>query len=246
MKTVKFKKKEHILYHIDELGEKEKTKLKSLNPGSKYDEYVLSDDGYRIPITGFHNFNEKMFVLYTVIGYFKVPGGRVDTEKPYNGFGDGTKGVLSGKQRKFAEIYAKTRDRYKAVTEAYNITNRKSAHSMACTLLKLSKVKNLVDTLTAKAMDDLDINRTWILERLKKIADEGDADGKGQLPALKELVEIIGIKTKIQTNVNLPLSDALMDAITGKKEEPVGALEYEVIDENNGSSENGTPEEDAQ
>jgi hypothetical protein len=184
-------------------------------------------------------------MLNTPLGSFKQPGGRIDTVNPYRGFGDGTGMAMSDKQKKFAEIFARTRDRVQAVTGAFNVKDRKTAHVIACRLLKMTKVKNLVDKLTAEAMSDLAIDRTWILERLKKIADEGDADGKGQLPALKELVEIIGIKTKVNTTMNLPLSDELMTAITGKKE-PVAMLEYEVMDEDNGESEIGTLEEDAQ
>lgn len=205
----------------------------------------MSDDGYRIPVLGFYTLNKYQYILNTPLGAFKQPGGRIDTVEPYKGFGDGTGMAMSDKQKKFAEIFAKTRNRPQAIMESYDVKDRKIAHTMACKLLKMTKVKNLVDKLTAEAMSDLAIDRAWILERLKKIADEGDADGKGQLPALKELVEIIGIKTKVNVGMNLPLSDELMTAITGKKE-PVAMLEYEVTDEDNGEPESGTLEEDAQ
>jgi len=249
MKIIRYNNIEYKLKHVDELDDKEKTNLKSFNPDSKHDKYVLSEDGYRVPIIRYNQLNKYQYTIVTPIGTIKYPNGIVHTEKPYNGFGDGTGTKITDKQRKFAEIYAATRDRYKAIVETYGTTDKNNASVMAHKLLSMKKVKNLVDKLTKEAMDDLGIDRLWILQGIKDIAE--DTEDKSRLSALKELSEIIGMKKKVTINASTQLPDHILREITGESQgTPTGLLtEYAEVgddDKSNGSSESETPEEDVQ
>jgi hypothetical protein len=232
MKSVRWNDKEYKLYHVDELDEKEKTNLKSLGPEVKHGDWVLSADGYKVPILKTTLLGKYQFTITTPLGTFKSPHGIIHTETPYNGFGNGDSTWITGKQRKFAEVFAATRDRVESIWAA---------------LLSMKKVKNLVDQLTKEAMHDLGIDRLWILEGIKEIAN--DPDDKSRLSALKELSEIIGMKQKVTFGAQLPLSPEILKEITGESRGPSKLLtEYTEAGENedNGGTKNESPEEDVQ
>lgn len=199
-------------------------------------DYVISSDGYYVPILKVYSLgkDKKQFYYRTPLGNYFPFTGRGDPSpiKFINGMNNNGDSPLRPGQKKFAEVYAKTWDKRRAVEEGYPNTKYKDIVKLniANKLLKLKKVQNFVDELTRKAMVSLDVDHQWVLAKLKSIVDSGENDNV-KLSALKEFIEIMQLKKKlsVKTTHTLPISNDDLMRITGK---PTGKLaEYSITEE---------------
>tara|TARA_R110002020_G_scaffold55834_3_gene154863 strand:+ start:6958 stop:7707 length:750 start_codon:yes stop_codon:yes gene_type:complete len=95
----------------------------------------------------------------------------------------------------FAKYYANGAGAVDAYIKAYDTGSVKNAKEKSNLLLKQKRIQNLINDEMQKALDETEISPTYLLERMKGIVDDMEANNRDKIQSIKILMQVSGMLT---------------------------------------------------
>lgn len=200
-------------------------------------EYVVSDDKLVVPIIGRSELGQ--FKTYkTPIGVFTIPPVKkllrktYDYQEKHNAFWKGEReGKLTTKKKLFVFWYLRTGDKIDAYRRAFPGVSSRYIETYANRLLVQREVIEYMESQYKDVLTELGIDEKWVFENLKRIIEDQVEPGSTKVSALKELMDILGMKRKrVTEKVGMLLdSDTIQELDSQKQRELQEAEEIEAL-----------------
>ena len=95
----------------------------------------------------------------------------------------------------FAKYYANGTGAVDSYIKAYDTGSVKNAKEKSNLLLKQKRIQNLINDEMQKALDETEISPTYLLERMKGIVDDMEANNRDKIQSIKILMQVSGMLT---------------------------------------------------
>ena len=95
----------------------------------------------------------------------------------------------------FAKYYANGTGAVDSYIKAYGSGSVKNAKEKSNLLLKQKRIQSLINDEMQKALDETEISPTYLLERMKGIVDDMEANNRDKIQSIKILMQVSGMLT---------------------------------------------------
>jgi len=248
MNKVFYHKKFYKIYSLEEAKKQKIDFCFWREIKEKRKDWVLTDDNYVIPVLRSRKVGLRE-IFVTPFGTFdpqykhtlRFSEDSWEKDNPF--WKPGLKSRLTLNKRLFVKWYLILGDEVEAYRKAYKC-KRITAKKYGKRLLKKREVLELLSKELKDAFEKAGIDETYLLKKLKEIAEDNKAPVYGRISALEKLIDLIGMKEKKTLINDRPplLSPEEMKALEEQKQrnilsagEKVDISDVQVVESNDGT-----------